>query len=752
MKPSESPNPALRITLIYLAFALGWILLSDWLLNLFVEGPRLLTALQTFKDLFYVFITALGLFALLHLGYRQLAQSELTLRLFIENAPAALAMLDRDLHHIAISRRWMSDYGLEDRNIIGTHHYAIFPEVPERWREVHRRALAGEVLRADCDCFERPDGRVQWVRWEVRPWHRPNGDIGGIIIFSEDISHLKEAEREMRIAATAFESQQSMLITDHKGQILRVNRAFSATTGYSAAEVMGQTPAILKSGRHDAAFYREMWESIASEHAWQGEIWNRRKNGEIYPEWLNIAAVTDNDGAITNYVGSFLDLSQHKQAEAKIHSLSYYDVLTNLPNRRLLLDRLQQALLSSRRTGQHGAILFIDIDDFSAINDTQGHDVGDKTLIEIARRLLACVHGDDSVARPGGDEFIVIVENLGKTSAQALLDARQVAERIQTAIRQPLFIDGSEYAIRASIGISLFEGVTGTVEDIMKRADVSMRQVKRLGRDHIQFFDDQMQEALEQRVRLESQLRRAIPEQLLLHYQIQRDRQGAPRGAEALVRWHQPEEGLISPAAFIPLAEDSGLILPLGAWVLETASRQLNDWTRDFGAQDFSIAVNISAKQFYQEDFVEQVLRLLASSGADPQRLKLELTESILLEDVDAVARKMTRLKSEGLRFSLDDFGTGFSSLAYLRRLPLDELKIDQSFVRDLRHDSNDAAIVRTIIALGETLGLEVIAEGVETQEQLDYLTEHGCQGFQGYLFGKPVTASDFAATYLRRH
>ncbi|QFY89137.1 PAS domain S-box protein [Magnetovirga frankeli] len=673
-----------------------------------------------------------------------LQESETRLRLFIQHAPAALAMFDEQMRFMVVSNRWLSDYGLTDENIIGRSHYEVFPEIPPRWREVHQRALVGEVLRTDNDFIIRADGRHQWQRWEVRPWRRADGGIGGIVIFTEDISQQKEAELELRIAATAFETRQAMIITDAEQSILRVNQAFSQTTGYRPDEVIGHTPALLKSGRHEAGFYQKMWQELSRDHQWQGEIWNRRKNGEIYPEWLHISAVLDEQGHVCNYIGAFEDISQHKQAEAKIHSLSYFDVLTKLPNRRLFMDRLQQALLGSKRLDRLGAVYFIDLDGFSALNDTQSHDVGDRVLIEIAQRLVGSVHGDDTVARFGSDEFVVVVENLHQDKEHALVQAKELGERLLNTIRQPIPINGSEFVITASMGISLFDGNLDSMADLLRRADASMLQVKGSGRDRLHFFDHAMQQALEQRVGLEALLRKAIPEQLVLHYQLQANAQGEALGAEILVRWQDPERGLISPAAFIPLAEQSGLILPMGQWILRSACRQLEQWQGQAARRRLSLSVNVSPKQFQQADFVDQVAAALEEFGTPPQLLKLEITESLLLDDLASVMVKMDQIKALGVRFSLDDFGTGFSSLSYLKRLPFDQLKIDQSFVRDLHPGDRDAAIVCTIISLGQNLGMEVIAEGVETQAALDFLAEQGCNSYQGYLLARPMPIADF--------
>jgi diguanylate cyclase (GGDEF)-like protein/PAS domain S-box-containing protein len=677
------------------------------------------------------------------LAERALQESQDRLKLFIEHAPAALAMFDREMRYIAVSQRWIDDYRIDTAEIIGMSHYEVFPELPEEWKDVHRRGMAGEIIRADDDHFDRADGSVQWLRWEMRPWHSAEGGIGGIVIFSEDITGRKRIEGELRVAATAFESQLGMFIAAADETILRINRAFTDISGYEAADVVGKTPRMLGSDRQDHEFYVDMWQTIASRKFWQGEMWINHRNGPATPVLMSLTAVLDDGGKETHYVGTFSDLSRHKQAEQLIHSLSFYDALTNLPNRRLMLERLKQLVHADRQSVGYGAVLFVDIDNFSNLNDTRGHDVGDQALIEVADRLRASVPGKDNVARPSSDEFVVMVDNLASEAEQAAIQAGEMAERVRAEIRRPMELGGLPYECTASIGISLFRKGATSADDLMKQADASMYQVKRLGRDRIHFFDAQMQAALEERVSLEGALKRAIPDELRLHMQPQVDDAGVLFGAECLIRW-QTANGQVSPADFIPLAEESGLILPIGRWVLETACRKLKAWESSRVTRDLLLAVNVSARQFEQPDFVHEIFAILDQTGADPTRLKLELTESMLLNETDNVIEKMTLLKSRGIRFSLDDFGTGFSSLSYLKRLPIDQLKIDQSFVRDIESDPNDAAIVRTIIALGQSLGLNVIAEGVETDGQRNYLAVHGCKQYQGYLFGRPQPIEDF--------
>ena len=549
-----------------------------------------------------------------------------------------------------------------------------------------------------------------------------------------------QAEAELRIAAAAFESQEGMVITDADGVILRVNKAFAETTGYTAEEAVGQTPRLLKSGRHDQAFYAAMWERIKLTGSWQGEIWDKRKNGEIYPKWLTITAVKSDDGTITHYVGTDIDITARKLAEDEITHLAFYDPLTQLPNRRLLLDRLGQALASSARSGRNGALLYIDLDNFKTLNDTLGHDKGDLLLQQVAQRLATCVREGDTVSRLGGDEFVVMLEGLSGNAEEAATHSEIVGEKILATLNQPYRLAGFENRSTPSIGVTLFSGQMDSTEELLKQADLAMYQSKAAGRNTLRFFDPEMQAVVAGRAALEVDLREAVRQrQFILYYQPQVVGDGRLTGAEALVRWQHPQRGMVSPAEFITLAEETGLILPLGHWVLETACAQLTAWAARPEMAHLTIAVNVSARQFHHKDFVDQVLAVLGHTGANPQRLKLELTESLLVDNMGDIIVKMNALKEKGVGFSLDDFGTGYSSLSYLKRLPLDQLKIDQGFVRDILTDPNDAAIAKMVIALAESMGLAIIAEGVETQPQRDFLAIHGCHAYQGYLYGRPL-------------
>jgi diguanylate cyclase (GGDEF)-like protein/PAS domain S-box-containing protein len=562
---------------------------------------------------------------------------------------------------------------------------------------------------------------------------------------SLDITERKLAELEFRIAATAFESQEGMMVTDVNKIVLRVNKAFTKISGYTAEEAVGHTPRLVSLGHHHEGFDATMWQAIETNGYWEGEVWNRRKNGEVYPQHLTITAVMGDNGVVTNYVATFTDVTLRNAAEAEINYLAFYDVLTRLPNRRLLIDRLNHALSVGVRLGRDGALLFLDLDHFKMLNDTLGHDVGDSLLRQVADRLTGCVREGDTVARLGGDEFVVMLEDLSRNSLEAAAQAETIANKILMSISLPYQLDANTHQTTASIGVVLFSESEHSQDILLKHADIAMYQAKKMGRNTLCFFDPNMQEAINTRAALEIDLRKALDNnQFELYYQIQVDRLGKAFGAEALIRWSHPERGLVSPLEFIPLAEETGLILPIGKWVLETACAQLKAWQTTPQTQGLTLSINVSAKQFYQDTFAKQVQAAVKHSGINPMQLKLELTESIMLENIEATITKMMELKNVGVNFSLDDFGTGYSSLQYLKLLPLSQLKIDRSFVREIAIDSSDQAIVRTVIAIAGTLNLDVIAEGVETEEQRELLMNCGCNAYQGFLFGQPVPIAQF--------
>jgi len=655
--------------------------------------------------------------------------------------------LDLTTNHLIWSDEVYRIFGIEPQ-VFGASYEAFLDSVHPGDRAAVNNAYTASVQQ-NKECYgiehrivRRDNGEVRLMLEKCEHQRDASGNIVRSLGMVQDITERRRAEEQLRIAAVAFDSHDGMLVTDANKVILQVNQAFTRITGYSAEEAIGQTPALLRSGRHDSAFYRTLWESLHHEGRWEGEIWNRRKDGGIIPEWLSITAIRDPSGAVTHYLGVFSNINEPREAQRKIIELAYYDPLTNLPNRRLLLDRLNHAILSGVRTGRIGALLLLDLDNFKILNDSRGHDVGDQLLREVAGRLQGALRESDTAARFGGDEFVILLEGLAEDELTAASLAESIAEKLRDTLSGSYGLRAGIYHSSASIGITLIQGNKDEMEALLKQADLALYEAKSAGRDCIRFFDSAMQAAVNAHVLVEEGLRRAIAGgELFLVYQPQIGEGGRVTGAEALLRWQPPTGPLVSPARFIPVAEESGLILPIGQWVLTTACRQLAAWSRNPATRDLRLAVNVSARQFRQPDFVEQVWTVLGETGAPASRLELELTESLVLKDVEKVIDTMKRLKAMGVRFSLDDFGTGYSSLAYLKRLPLDQLKIDQGFVLSLPDTSESAAIVKAIIALGQSLGLEVIAEGVETEPQRQFLAQAGCLNYQGYLFARPGPA-----------
>lgn len=554
------------------------------------------------------------------------------------------------------------------------------------------------------------------------------------------------AQEQLNIAAVAFNSQEGIMITDANQTILNVNQTFTEITGYEAAEVIGQKSNMLKSGRHDSAFFHSLHISLVETGSWQGEIWNKRKDGEHYLEWLIITAVKNQAGAITHYVGSFTDMTLRKQAEEKIHQLAFYDTLTKLPNRQLLLDHMQAALTRSAHSKNYSALLQLNLDHFMRLNDTLGHDVGDQLLFQVGRQLTDIMGEGVLVARLGGDEYVVLMENLSWNFQDAVDQVDVLGEKVLNELSQVYQLADYSYRNTASVGICIFSGHQhDTVDEILKMSDLALHHAKQAGRNTLRFFAPQMKSSVSARAAIEVDLREGIRlNEFVLFYQGQLDDQGRVVGVEALMRWYSPQRGMVAPDQFIPIAEDTGLILPLGKWALKTACAQLAVWADQPAMSHLTMSVNVSARQFHQADFVSQVVAALETTGADPKLLELELTESMLLSDVEDTIKKMTVLRQKGVSFSLDDFGTGYSSLSILKELPLDRLKIDKSFVLELPVNQSACTIAHTIIELGKSLGLKIIAEGVETRQQFRFLVEKGCYSYQGYLFNRPMPIAEF--------
>ncbi|QIR15567.1 EAL domain-containing protein [Shewanella aestuarii] len=684
--------------------------------------------------------------------HQQLEDSESRFRELFEHTPIAYQSLNSEGEFIDVNQQLCDMLGYTQEDILHTKFHQL-------WMDDKRSECATRFNQFKNDGYisteltlKKKDGQLITVLLNGRVQKDAKGDFVKTHCVLADITEHQKIAQEMRIAAIAFESQEGMFVTDANGNILRANQAFTEVTGYSIDEMIGKNPRLLSSNVHDARFYSMMWQTIHNKGAWKGEIWNKRKNGQIYPEQLTITAVKDDLQQITHYVATLTDITANKAAEKEIHSLAFYDPLTKLPNRRLFMDRLSQALASSARTKSKGALLFLDIDHFKTLNDTLGHEQGDQLLKQIANRLQDMVREHDTVARFGGDEFIVLLENLSNEQDVAIVDAKSVASKILSSLNQTYQLSDHEYHTSTSIGVIIFNDHDVSPETLIRHADIAMYQAKHNGRNAICIFDPQMQADINTRSTLERELRLAVNEQQFqLYYQVQVDNANQPLGAEVLIRWFHPDRGLISPMEFIPIAEETGLILAIGEWVLNSACAQLKLWQQQECMSHLVLSVNVSARQFHQADFVQKVTSAIEHYAINPQLLKLELTESMLLQNIDATIATMLSLKKLGVQFSLDDFGTGYSSLQYLKRLPLDQLKIDQSFVRDVVIDENDRTIVRTIIAMADNLALEIIAEGVETEEQRDILLMEGCAHYQGYLFSKPLPIDEFE-TWFKSH
>lgn len=533
-------------------------------------------------------------------------------------------------------------------------------------------------------------------------------------------------------------SGDAILITNAQNKIVAANAAFTGLTGYTGEEVLGKDPKLLSSGKTPKEIYQQMWQSLTEKNFWEGELWDRRKSGEIYPKWLSISVIRNQHGQVTNYIGTFNDISERKASEERFLRLAYHDALTNLPNRLNLHERLEQTINLCKRNEQKFALLLIDLDRFKIINDTLGHHVGDLLLVEVAQRLSATVRESDIVARLGGDEFVVVL-----TAIESAADAADVAGKIVQTISAPYLISGNDLRTSPSIGICLYPDDASEIGVLLKSGDVAMYHAKAEGRGNYQFFTEEMNRAVMQRQTMEADLRTALErQQFVLHYQPQLDlNSGKLTGVEALVRWQHPERGLVPPMEFIHVAEEMGLIIQLGSWVLREACKQLKHWQQE-GMTDIRMSVNLSALQFLDKDLAEHIQEILAKTGLDAKHLDLEVTESMSMSSPADTIAIMQVLSEHGMSLSIDDFGTGYSSLAYLKLFPIHTLKIDRSFVTDIEIDSNDADICDVTVLLAHKMGLNVVAEGVETEEQLKFLLSIGCNKIQGFLISKPLPSN----------
>jgi diguanylate cyclase (GGDEF)-like protein/PAS domain S-box-containing protein len=657
----------------------------------------------------------------------------------------AFATVDREGRFTYLNEKAERLLGRSANELLGRTIWNSFQKtVRIRLEEQFRRSLAnGQVLE-----IEELDARLS-ARIEARGY--PFG--GGVAVHLRDVTARHKEQEQLRLLESSIARLNDIVIITEAGpfnepgpRIVFVNEAFERRTGYRREEVLGRTPRLLQG---PGTQRRELDRIRAAMEQWQParvDVINYKKNGEAFWVDLEVSPVWDDARRLTHWVAVGRDITERKTAEEKIQYLAFYDPLTKLPNRQLLLDRLQRAL-SDHDHPREGALMFIDLDNFKVLNDTLGHQKGDQLLQQVAERLRSCVHRGDTVARLGGDEFVILIENNHHKPLEPSAAARAVSDRILAKLGEPYVLSGHLHHSTCSIGVTLFGRAPWSVSELLKQADLAMYQAKNAGRNAVCFFDPEMQAVATANATLATDLRQAWREnQFLIDYQPQVGADGRITGVEALLRWRHPERDLVPPAQFIPTAEETSLIIPIGRWVLEQACAQLAEWAKRPERRHLSIAVNVSVRQFRHPDFVDEVMTAIANAGIAPHRLKLELTESLLAEGIEVTVAKMGSLKDMGVTLSLDDFGMGYSSLSYLKRLPLDQLKIDREFVKDILTDANDAAIARTIIGLAGSLGLSVIAEGVETQAQRAFLAQQGCFEYQGFLFCRPLPIDQLEA------
>ena len=735
---------ALRLTLGYLLLAGLWILLSDQLLTALGLSAAQQERLQSLKGLFFVVLTSALLYLVLQrhaLQYRrarlELAGNEERLRLALDATRDGLWDWDVSRRKVFFSEGYARLLGLTPQTLGDTREdwaSRLHPDDTERALHALNAELSDQPYE-NIYRLRHADGSYRWIHSRGRLQRDESGQPQRFIGIASDITQQRAIDDSLRQAAAVFDAtQEGVLVTDAEQNIVHVNPAFSRITGYSSEEILGQHPSLLKSGRHDAAFYQSLWHALQNRGAWSGEVWNRRKSGEIYPQWQCIRVIHDEQGRVSHYVAVFSDITALKRSQRELDYLAHHDPLSNLPNRLLFTERVAHALERSTIEELRGAVLLIDLDHFKHINESLGHNVGDLLLKSVGERLLQGLPNGCTLARLGGDEFGLLSENCAE-AAQAAELAQSLLHKLETPFR----LDDHELYIGASIGISLFPEDANSVEQILRNADSALFKAKSSGREGYAFYEQELTDYARQRVELASSLRHALDnDELRVYYQPLHDlHDGSQVGMEALVRWQHPQRGLVAPGEFIPIAEDNGMIGVIDTWVLEQACRQMVRWNAGRSPLRF-VAVNISSRLFSRGELDQKVASVLAQTGLPPEQLELEVTESAIMEDPDAAQKLLFRLRALGVRLAIDDFGTGYSSLARLKRLPVDKLKLDQSFVRGLPDDTEDAAIARAVIALGKSLGLKVLAEGIEQSAQANFLRELGCNYGQGYYFGRP--------------
>lgn len=678
----------------------------------------------------------------------QLRERETELQNILESLPAGMCRVDRNLEFRYANRNFKLMLNVDHKPIGGLAVDEVVPpdQLAVLMPHLHK-AMAGEKVEFDFAIKAEPGAPVHHRHVVLAPARQSDGALSGVLAIVSDVTDREnaliqaaETAQEILELKAALDAHAIVAVTDAKGLITRVNDKFCSISKYAREELVGKTHRIINSGHHPKGFFGDMWKTISRGEVWNGEVCNRAKDGSLYWVHTTIVPLLGPKGLPEQYIAIRADITMRKEAEAEAQRMALHDALTGLPNRRLMGDRLTHALHSAQRERQHGALLILDMDNFKDVNDSLGHGVGDQLLRQIALRLTECVRKSDTVARLGGDEFVVILEHLDVSLPEATTKAVDLGSKIREALCVPFRFGTQVINTSPSIGVILFGEGSPEPDELVKRADMALYKAKEEGRNRLAFFDPQLQAEINARAELLRELRNAITNaEFRLYYQPVVDTGMKIVGVEALVRWRSERLGLVSPGQFIPLAEQSNLILPIGQWVLHEACTQLKKWEQDPARSEWTMAVNVSAKQFHDDGFVSNVLHTLDVTGAPANRLRIEITESMMQVNLRETTVKMQTLRALGVLFSLDDFGTGYSSLSYLKTLPLDQLKIDRSFVADILTDPNDAAIIRTILSLADHLSLSVVAEGVETLEQKQLLKSYGCQSYQGYLFGKPV-------------
>ncbi len=739
---------ALRLSLAYLAIAIAWAFLSDHLLQSQVQDHDQLVFWMTAKRLFFFAATGLLLYLYLVRQFRRKAQaydelhgSEQRLNRALEAVRDGLWDWDLVTDRMFVSPGYAALIGLAPEELgdpIETWKKRLHPEEYATVLEAHRNHLQG--LTDNLDHIYRlrhKDGDYRWIHSRGRVLRDALGKPLHYTGVARDITLQRLKEDHLRQAAAVFDStREGVLVTDAQAVIVHVNPSFERITGYRSEDVLGKTPAILRSGRQDQAFYQRLWLALREQDVWSGEIWNRRKSGEIYPQWLHIRVVRNDQGQLTHYVGVFSDLSSIKRSENELDFLAHHDSLTGLPNRVLLRERIEQALENGKDRTVAGALLLIDLDHFKHINDSLGHTTGDMLLKEVSKRLQHQLDERCLLSRLGGDEFAILVENDDPEAVARL------SQRILDGFNAPFDIHCQPIYISASLGVSLYPEDASDVDHLMQHADAALFQAKDSGRNAYAFYTRVLTARARAHVQVESALRHALDhDELRVHYQPVHDlASGRIVGVESLVRWPHPERGLVPPGEFVPVAEECGLIAALDNWVLKRACRQMREWQQRGVELEF-VAVNVSSRLFNRGGLEERIANALEESGLEPRYLELEVTESAVMEDFEQSLNLLCRLRILGVNLAIDDFGTGYSSLMRLKRLPVHKLKIDQGFVAGLPGAVDDAAIARAIVALAQSMGLRVVAEGIEHQDQALFLREHGCDFGQGYWYGRPQPA-----------